>query len=116
MPFGRRLAGGALTAPGNGRVHSTCPGAIRAGNRGALQPIPARFAGPGVPGGNGQRCRLIGHALLQWNRTADDHEKIIGMGPLISHDELKMDPEELPAETVVMLRLDDFPEPDRNDG
>src|SRR6185295_15272708 len=38
------------------------------------------------------------------------------MGPFIGHDELKMDPEEFPAETVVMLRPDDFPEPDRNDG
>src|SRR5258705_344977 len=34
---------------------------------------------------------------------------------LVGHDELEMDPKELPAEQLVTLGLDDFTEPDRHD-
>jgi hypothetical protein len=57
----------------------------------------------------------LADTLPEGHRAADDHEEIVGMRPLIGHDELEMHPEELPTEPVVMFRADDLAEPDGDD-
>jgi len=81
-----------------------------------FEPFPGPFTGSGVAGCNRQRRLGTGHAFGQRYRPTDDHEKIVGMRPFVGHDELEMDPKEFPAKHVVVLGLDDFPEPDRHDG
>src|SRR5436309_13871638 len=81
-------------------------------------PLARRAGLTGVDVPHGNRCdRLLpGHSLLQRDWAADDHEEIVGVRTFVGHDELEMHAEELPAEAVVMLRLDDFPKPHGDDG
>src|SRR5688572_11324827 len=78
--------------------------------------MPCLLAGSRIAGDQGQRRRRLVESLFQRNRTADDHVKIVRMWPLIGHHELEMHPKELPSEAIVVLRPDNFTEPDRYDG
>ena len=67
--------------------------------------------------GRNRQCGVgLSHAFMQGNRSANDHEKIVGVRAFVGHHELEMDAEELPAEQVVVFGFDDFTEPDRHDG
>ena len=81
-----------------------------------FEPFPGPLARQRVAGSEGQRGCGVSHAFLQRNRTADDHEKVISVGAFVGHYELEMHPEELPAEAVVVFRLDDVAKPHRDDG
>src|SRR5258708_19632347 len=86
-------------------------GGMRAVGGCGFEPLPGPFSHRIIAGRDRQRRLGNRHALGQRDRPADDHEKIVGVWPLVAHDKLEMDAKELPAEQVVMLALDHFPPP-----
>src|SRR5215203_5133545 len=90
-------------------------GTIDGPRGGIFKPFPGQLSGGWVPGRNRQCSLRSSHAFAEGDRAAYDHEEIVGVGPLIGHDELEVHAKELPPEKVVMLGFDDLPEPDRHD-
>src|SRR5215470_6440433 len=112
---GRKSVTG-LTAAACGWFHRAEFLGIILARSGVFELFPSPFPGSRITGGDGQRGLRYRHALGQRHRAAYDHEEIVGVGYFVRHHELEMHTEELPAEGMIVLGLDDLAEAHRHDG